>query len=100
MSKAVLVMDMPDRCKDCDFYDNNIHLEKICHAKVENSEKCGLYYREIENHAVKPDWCPLRPVPEKVTEPIDEEDIGKDYSEGTMDGWNACIDAIGGGDSA
>lgn len=96
MSKAVLVMDMPERCKDCDFCDSNIHLEKVCHAKVEDSEECGLYYREIENDAVKPDWCPLVPLQEKITEPIDADDVGKDYSQGTMDGWNACIDAITG----
>lgn len=35
-------------------------------------------------------------MPEKITEPIDADDVGKDYSQGTMDGWNACIDAITG----
>lgn len=92
MSKAVLVIDMPERCKDCDFCDSNIHLEKVCHAKVEDSEECGLYYREIENDAVKPDWCPLVPLQEKNIE-CDFKSCSKGCC--TV-GWNACIDAITG----
>lgn len=91
MSKAILVMDMPECCADCPcsfFERDNPKLNLICGPEGEEANNVG-----------KPDWCPLRPMPEKVTETIDEEDIGKDYSEGTMDGWNACIDAIGGGDS-
>lgn len=92
MSKAVLVMDMPECCADCPcsfFERSNSKLNLICGIVQEDANNVG-----------KPDWCPLRPMPEKETEPIDEYDIGKDYSEGTMDGWNACIDAIGGGDIA
>ena len=38
----------------------------------------------------KPDWCPLRPMPEKI-----HNDNGYDeYSDGYDAGWNACIDAI------
>lgn len=42
----------------------------------------------------KPDWCPLWELPERITEPIDADDVGRDYSEGAMNGWNACLDAI------
>lgn len=92
MSKAILVMDMPECCADCpcSFFERNNPKPNLI---------CGIV-QEDANNVGKPDWCPLRPMPEKVTEYIDEYDIGKDYSEGTMDGWNACIDAIGGGDSA
>lgn len=88
MSKAVLVMDMPECCADCPcsfFERDNPELNLICGATGEDANNVG-----------KPDWCPLVPVPEHITEPIDADDIGKDYSEGTMDGWNACIDAITG----
>lgn len=55
---------------------------------------CGATVRGIG----KPfgNWCPLLPLPERITEPIDADDVGEDYSKGTMDGWNACIDAITG----
>lgn len=33
-------------------------------------------------------------IPEKITEPIDADDVGRDYSEGATTGWNACLDAI------
>lgn len=85
MSKAVLVIDMPESCDMCSFY--------------EDDDYCGVpgCGEEIGDYiACRPDWCPLVPIPEKVTEPIDSEDVGKDYSEGTMDGWNAAIDAITG----
>lgn len=88
MSKAVLVMDMPDCCADCPcsfFERDNPKLNLICGAEGEDANNVG-----------KPDWCPLVPLPEKIAEPIDADDVGKDYSEGTMDGWNACIDAITG----
>ncbi len=96
MSKAILVMDMPENCKDCimSIQSKEKHTGQFCWRCI-NAPTIM-----IDKSGDKPDFCPLRPVPEKVTEPIDEEDIGKDYSEGTMDGWNACIDAIGGGDIA
>ena len=89
MSKAVLVIDMPENgCMDCDICREFL-LKTICgitgNGVAGNRERGGF-----------PDWCPLVPVPEKITEPIDTDDVGKDYSQGTMDGWNACIDAITG----
>lgn len=84
MSKAVLVLDMPKSCIDCP-----------CHFAEENGMvycgvmKKGLLSDDIETY--KPDWCPLRELPEKA------------YHEYYCDngrydrGWNACIDAITGG---
>lgn len=93
MSKAVLVIDMPTECCVCRF---NQHTDR-CHA-IKPAGYCNAY-RHVGGLKGRPNWCPLVPIPEKVTEPIDSEDVGKDYSEGTMDGWNAAIDAIGGNDS-
>lgn len=88
MSKAVLVMDTPECCADCPcsfFERDNPELNLICGATGEDANNVG-----------KPDWCPLVPVPEKIQESIDADDVGEDYSNGAMDGWNACIDAITG----
>lgn len=78
MSKAVLVMDMPETCSDCDFCNNG-----YCAVK---NEFCSN--REEE----KQDWCTLRPLPEK-------KDIKKCKTMtdlGWIEGWNACLEVIGG----
>lgn len=74
--------------------------EQVC-------QKCTLCY-ETENDdeylccatgklvpdGKKPDWCPLRELPERETEMTDADDLGNDYVRGTLDGWNACLDTI------
>lgn len=86
MSKACLVMDMPESCMGCNFL--------YCDAE-NNTESCQARENarivDLEKEA-KPDWCPLRPMPEKDNR-IDTC-INKQYGRG----WNACIDATGGGD--
>ena len=80
MAKAVLVMDMPECCVDCccgyfERYTKELNL--VCGATGEDA-----------NNVVKPDWCPLRELPEKANHP--------DYCDnGRFDkGWNACLDKI------
>ena len=46
----------------------------------------------------KPDWCPLREMPEKLPLQGDVSDLQKMLEEMRRASWNACIDAIGGGD--
>ena len=88
MSKAVLVMDMPESCGECNFNDFGANGLLTC--------ICIDDYMELEDDmdTCRPDWCPLRELPEKITEPIDADDVGRDYSEGATTGWNACLDAI------
>lgn len=76
MSKAVLVMDMPESCQECPLKHDN-----YCEA---DAEKRSAYFHEI------PDWCPLVLSLEKMLP--DPEEKGN----GFVDGWNACIDAITG----
>ena len=80
MAKAVLVMDMPECCVDCccgyfERYTKELNL--VCGATGEDA-----------NNVVKPDWCPLRELPEKANHP--------DYCDnGRFDkGWNTCLDEI------
>lgn len=81
MAKAVLVMDgMPECCADCAcsyFERSSKELNLICGATGEDANNVG-----------KPDWCPLRELPEKANHP--------DYCDnGRFDkGWNACLDEI------
>lgn len=78
MSKAVLVIDMPESCYKCKLQEwLNCKIVKGCHIGE-----------------TRPDWCPMRPLPEKIPEPKD----GYEAIEVSIkrDGWNACIDAITG----
>lgn len=82
--KAILVTDMPDNCMECDvkFRDWQTH----CCAG--DDEK-----REVWEYAIngtKPDWCPLREMPEREH----DADLWDDYYRGVEDGWNNCIDEI------
>ena len=100
MSKSVFVIDTPKTCVDCIFcQEYGIGSKKYAYCYVTNGDSendmkpidCIYGYRQS-----KPDWCPLKPLPEKSTT---ENDM-TDYQCGMVDGRNQCIDEItGGGDS-
>ena len=74
MSKAILVMDMPERCSECNFSNPD-------------GDWCP-FHGEVsypEYGSKKPDDCPLKPIPKKYD--------GWFLSDRTR-GWNACIDKI------
>ena len=88
MAKAVLVMDMPECCADCAcsyFERDSKELNLICGATGEDANNVG-----------KPDWCPLRELPEKKV--ADERLAISPLTEGRLNefekGWNACRDVI------
>ena len=80
MGKAVLVMGMPDSCIDCPCYKGGSVL------------RCGVDLSSLTDKEIreKPNWCPLRPVPEKKV----EESARTMTDLGWINGWNACIDEI------
>ena len=85
MSKAVLVMDMPDTCEKCKFCDYG---DYTCRA-FGILGKSYTYDIPEDGHPV-PDWCPLKPIPEKI-----DYHANMSLSQmGEMRGWNACIDTI------
>lgn len=91
MPKAVLVMDMPERCDKC------LLLLKIpqkdglalCLARPTNGQE---EYNPKREKSWRPDWCPLRELPEKMPElKAGYEDISTSIR---RVGWNACLDAL------
>lgn len=82
MSKSVLVIDTPEDCYSCylRMVSRDLHF-------------CKVKSRRIKDVCTKPDWCPLKPLPEKSTI---ENDM-TDYQCGMVDGRNQCIDEITGG---
>ena len=91
MAKAVLVMDIPECCADCccgyfERYTKELNL--VCGATGEDANNVG-----------KPDWCPLRELPERKEEFELRECKGS--VKGTWKvplienkGFNACLDEI------
>lgn len=80
MSKAVLVMDMPESCHECPLF-SGVYTDMTCRANGN-----GIDYPYPDKN--RPDWCPLKPMPEKSD--VD----GLPFRDGYKLGWNACIDKI------
>ena len=81
MSKCVLVMDMPSSCEEC-----ILRNEGACFPVSKENSICGVYYTMKEGR--KPDWCPLRELPEK-------KEIRLDHALHEYEsGYNACIDEL------
>lgn len=89
MSKAVLIMDMPDCCSGCDVClgPGFSHDGYVCcipdEAGNERAYEDGDYS--------KPEWCPLRELPEKMP-----TYLCINNEKGYCEGHNDCIDAITG----
>lgn len=98
MSKSVLVIDTPENCYGCPFgteYCGNLEYEGCC--ELADCLDCDVILITEEHYDCesksRPDWCPLKPLPEKSTI---ENDM-TDYQCGMVDGRNQCIDEITGG---
>lgn len=96
MSKSVLVIDTPKNCYECPFgteYCGNLEYEGYCElAGCLNSDMRLIteehYDYESES---RPDWCPLKPLPEKMTIPRGARNTdGIEYAAG----YNTCINEI------
>lgn len=81
MSKSVLVMDTPENCGKCKFISGF-----WCRA---------MNGRRVPNNDVIPNWCPLKPLPEKK----EEEYWRSKLSLAWIRGWNTCISKITGGNA-
>lgn len=85
MAKAVLIIDMPEQvCQKC----------TLCYETENDDEYLCCATGKLVPDGKKPDWCPLRELPERETEMTDADDLGNDYVRVTMDGWNNCLDMI------
>lgn len=91
MSKAVLVMDMPESCDMCDFVDDEQpprYGEKTLYCGVQ-----GIGEDVTDYIACRPEFCPLRKLPEKMKvcgKYPQPDGITPSYKVG----WNACLDEI------
>lgn len=84
MAKAILVMDMPENCADCQLADDD-----------PSGLYCPLaddYYDGTDSTEDKASWCPLRELPEKI--PEFKHGYESDEKSILRKGWNACLDEI------
>ena len=90
--KAILVIEMPSSCCKCDFQAMNVRDNPICilctESCVEQFKSKDEYKRINTDLRTKPDWCPLRPAPEKRNTIDDFWEMCADIVR------NACIDEI------
>lgn len=79
MAKGFIVMNVPDKCEKCPIEKRQG--EDIAHW-------CPIVYARYVDHIRdegRPDWCPIRPMPEK------KELLG---DSSFCSGWNACINKL------
>lgn len=81
MKAIALIDEMPETCDDCKFNDYSV------------GGCCNLHYG-VCPVGEKADFCPLRPLPQKLKLRIQREWI-TDYDRYEI-GYNACLDKITG----
>ena len=94
MSKSILVIDTPKNCRECNFRKHNEFGRcYVCAAKNNY-----MIDRDADID-VKPDWCPISPLPSY--RPINEDIKRGDTKSMTHlitsihdIGYNECLDAI------
>lgn len=98
MGKAILVVDMPKSCAGC----------SLCYDNYGCSYNCLATDREIKEDLMDQgvqDWCPLKPMPEKINIPEYNNAIKAEsenayevgiymFNRGEFFGYNACIDRL------
>lgn len=80
--KAILVLEMPSACKDCPL---RVSIDESICVKTLKDITDKEYFEQ------RPDWCPLRPAPEKRHSNDNLMELLADIVR------NACIDEILGG---
>ena len=90
MSKGIIVVDMPTGCYRC-----SCSITKNWQCSMNGEHYCGITDRKVSDYwkhepSLKPDWCPIRPLPERARH--------EDYCDnGRYDkGWNDCLSEIEG----
>jgi hypothetical protein len=85
MAKAVLVTDMPEQvCQKC----------TLCYETENEDEYLCCATGKLVPDGEKPEWCPLRELPEKKDRNSPERVEYGNFGEEYIAGFNDCIDKI------
>ena len=85
MAKAVLIMDMPESCANCQLSDDDPSGSYCMPADD--------YYDGSDSSEDKASFCPLRELPEKMEVCGKYPQPGKPVPSYRL-GWNSCLDEI------
>ena len=89
VNKSALVMETPKNCYECPFsiVDGNDTDIGYCEVEAMLAEEALITeeYYDYDGEE-KPDWCPLKPLPEKMTGVA-----STDHWDRIKAGWNGCI---------
>ena len=97
MSKGIIVMDIPEYCDYCPVgrmfgFDSGVE----CLVAPEGQCVSGHGF-----HVERPDWCPIKPLPDKLPEhePVAYKDNDNNWVNRMKRlpehcDWNACLDVI------
>ena len=89
MAKGYVLVDIPESCSECQlcsYDDMHGYLAFVCCGKIDNGFGFVEISEEIMNNDMKPDWCPIKELPEK-------KQWGKAFN-GNVKGWNDCLKEI------
>lgn len=87
MAKAILVMDMPEQtCQKC----------TLCYETENDDEYLCCATGKLLPDGEKPEWCPLRELPEKkvADKQLAISPLTEGYLKDFEKGCNACRDVI------
>ena len=72
--KAILVIDMPKCCAECPLmlWDAESEYYGACCPTLKEVNCVADSYIENENKGTIPNWCPLKPIPDKAGERLIE----------------------------
>lgn len=85
MSKGIVVIDIPEYCCRCPF--------EVCsgdkyYCDIYESLNLAMHATPLTDRQIKPDWCPIKPVPDRAC----HEEY---WDNGRYDkGWNECLDEL------
>ena len=93
MDKVILVMDDPMFCFNCPLArERPFRGGYVCGIGHPGEYSFVWVYDAVDMESeIKPDWCPLKPVPEKYNM---DATYDRDYDMEYEYGYNACIDEI------
>lgn len=97
MAKGIIVVDIPKRCKECQFCRNYVINPYAGGLEDTHDIHCVTYGNKVLERIPKdgkPDWCPIKPMPEKKMCSRSIYITTEEYHQ--RKGWNKCIDKIEG----
>lgn len=89
MDKVILVLNDPMFCCNCPLTRMRMNRGGYVCAIARQTDK-DCYWEKVDmDSETKPDWCPLKPMPDKQ-----RFNGVVDYDNDYLYGWNACINKI------